>query len=306
MNRLVIDTDPGVDDAHAILMALANPEVNVIALTTVAGNVNLDLATRNAHIILEVAQKTVPVYRGCEDALVVPTARRAISHGADGLGGAGFSGSAQATSSEHAALALIRLANEAPQQLTLVALGPLTNIALATRLDPLLPQKYRELIVMGGAVYSQGNSWERTSEFNFYCDPEAAAIVFSHWPQLTLVPWETAVRHALTSDQVGALLQSSSPRAEFFRRTIQKRIVETPSGQKTLTEPDPLAMAVALDPQVITRAEHAFVEIELAGNFTRGQCVVDWTGLMERPANTKIILEVNHQRFFEWMQRALK
>lgn len=306
MKHFVIDTDPGVDDAHAILMALANPEANVVALTTVAGNVNLDLATRNTYIILEIAQKTVPVYRGCEDALVVPTARRAISHGADGLGEAGFPSSVRPTPSEHAALALIRLANEAPGQLTLVALGPLTNIALATRLDPLLPQKYKELIVMGGAVYSQGNSWERTSEFNFYCDPEAAAVVFSRWPQLTLVPWETAVRHALSSKQVETLLQSSSPRAEFFRRTIQKRMVENTSGEKALTEPDPLAMAVALDPQMITRAEHAFVEIELAGNFTRGQCVVDWTNLMERPTNAKIILEVDHQRFFEWMQQALK
>lgn len=305
MNRLVIDTDPGVDDAHAILMALAYPDVDVVALTTVAGNVNLDLATRNAHIILDVAQKTIPVYRGCEDALVVPTARRAISHGTDGLGEIGLPGSTRPTSSEHAALALIRLANEAPGQLTLVALGPLTNIALATRLDPLLPQKYRQILVMGGAVYSQGNSWERTSEFNFYCDPEAAAVVFSRWPRLTLIPWETALHHRLTSEQVEALLQCSSPRAEFFRRTIQKRMVEDPSGQKSLTEPDPLAMAVALDPQMVVYAEQKHVEIELAGNFTRGQCVVDWTGLMERPANTEIVLEVNHQRFFEIMRQAL-
>lgn len=306
MNRLVIDTDPGVDDAHAILMALASPEAEVVALTTVAGNVNLDLATRNAHIIVGVAQKEVPIYRGCEDALVVPTARRAISHGTDGLGEIDFAGSIRAASTEHAALALIRLASEAPGELTLVALGPLTNVALATRLDPQLPQKYRRLIIMGGAVYAQGNSWERTSEFNFYCDPEAAAIVFSRWPQLTLIPWETALRHALTADQVEALLQIPSPRAEFFRQTIRNRMARNPSGQKTLTEPDPLAMAVALDPQIVTRAEHLHVEIELAGNFTRGQCVVDWSGLMQRPANTQIILEVDQKRFFNLMQQALR
>src|SRR5689334_2799182 len=121
MNRLVIDTDPGVDDAHAIMMAFAHPHVQVEALTTVAGNVSLEQGTRNALIILDVIGAETPVFPGCEDALVIPTPRRAISHGRDGLGDSGYPSSARQAASEHAVHALIRLANEAPGELTLVA-----------------------------------------------------------------------------------------------------------------------------------------------------------------------------------------
>src|SRR4051812_14551845 len=119
MNRIVIDTDPGVDDAHAIILACAHPAVQVEALTTVAGNVSLERATRNALIILDVIGQAIPVFPGCEDALVRPTLRRASSHGTDGLGDSGYPSSTRQASSEHAVLALIRLANESPGELTL-------------------------------------------------------------------------------------------------------------------------------------------------------------------------------------------
>ena len=306
MKRIVIDTDPGVDDAHAILMSFAHPECEVIALTTVAGNVSVESATRNALILLDVLGSDVPVFQGCADALVIPIPRRAISHGSDGLGESGYPTSTRRAEAEHAAHALIRLANEAPGELILAALGPLTNVALATRLDPDLPKKYKQLIVMGGAVYAQGNSWERTSEFNFYCDPEAAAIVFSQWPMLTLLPWETALSHALLPRQVDELARGTSTRAELFRRTIQKRFVEREPGRQVLTEPDPLAVAVALEPQIVTRAETRYVEIELGGGATRGQSVVDWVNITGRPANANVVLEVDRERFFELMKLSLE
>ena len=146
MNRIVIDTDPGVDDAHAIMMAFAHPATTVVALTTVAGNVSVEQATRNALIVLDVLGQDVPVFPGCDDALVIPTPGRASSHGRDGLGDSGYAPSLRPASSEHAVHALIRMANESPHKLTLAAIGPLTNIALATRLDPSLPQKYKRLI----------------------------------------------------------------------------------------------------------------------------------------------------------------
>lgn len=303
-NRIVIDTDPGVDDAHAILLASAHPGAQVEALTVVAGNVSLPLATRNALIAAQVAGLDAPVFPGCGEALVVSTPRRAISHGADGLGDSGYLDSEAGPAPEHAALALIHLADQAPGLLTLVALGPLTNIALATRLDPTLPQKYRRLVVMGGAVLAKGNSWERAAEFNFYCDPESAAVVLANWPGLTLVPWETCLAHGLPPDQVEQLARGASPRAELFRRTIQKRFVEREPGESVLSVPDPLAMAVALEPGIVRRSEAQYIEVELSGRMTRGQTVVDWYGLTGRPPNVEIVYEIDRERFWELMQTA--
>lgn len=306
MNRIIIDTDPGVDDAHALLLACTHPKAKVEALTTVAGNVTLAQATGNALIVLDVIGQEIPVFPGCEDALVIPTPRRAISHGVDGLGDSGYAPSLRQPAAEHAVHALIRLANETPGELTLVAIGPLTNVALATRLDPTLPQKYKGLVVMGGAIHAHGNSWERTSEFNFYCDPEAAAIVFARWPMLTLIPWETVVAHSLPAPQIEELASGASPRAELFRRTIQKRYVERVAGQMLLFEPDPLALAVALEPDIVQRSEMHYVEIELAGHFTRGQTVIDWYNLTNRTPNANVVLEIDRKRFFALMKQSLQ
>ena len=306
MNRIVIDTDPGVDDAHAIMLACAHPAAKLEALTTVAGNVSLDRATRNALIILDVIGQDVPVFPGCDDALVRPTARRAISHGSDGLGDSGYPPSARRASPEHAVHALIRMANESAGELTLAAIGPLTNIALATRLDPTLPQKYKRLVVMGGAIHAHGNSWERAAEFNFYCDPEAAAIVFARWPMVTLVSWETTLAHGLLPAQVESLARGASPRAELFRRTIRTQPLDPASGQLVLFEPDPLALAVALEPEIIQRAETQYVEIELDGQLTRGQTVVDWYGLTDRPHNANLVHEIDLDRFWELMQLGVR
>lgn len=306
MERIVIDTDPGVDDAHAILLASAHPLTKIEALTVTAGNVSLEKAVRNALIVTEICGQDIPVYAGCDDALVISTPRRAISHGPDGLGSSGYPDPAKSASPEHAANALIRLANESPGELTLVALGPLTNIALAACLDPSLPAKYRRLVVMGGAVHAMGNSWERAAEFNFYCDPEAAAIVLRRWPGLTLIPWETALAHGLSPEQVDELAKGDSRRAEFFRRTIRNRFVERAPGAQVLSVPDPLAMAVALEPGIILRSENRYVEIELSGQMTRGQTVVDWYHLTGKPANVEIVYEIDRRRFWELMKRGFQ
>jgi purine nucleosidase len=306
MNRIVIDTDPGIDDAHAIMMAFAYPDVKVEALTIVAGNVSLEKATRNALILLDVTGKDVPVFPGCKDALVVPTPRRAISHGTDGLGDSGYPDPSHQPASEHAVHALIRMANQSPGELTLAAIGPLTNIAMATQLDPTLPQKYKRLVVMGGAVLAKGNSWERAAEFNFYCDPESAAIVLQKWPGLTLVPWETTLAHGLQPQQVDELARGVTPHAELFRRTIRKRFVELVPGKQVLSEPDPLALAIVLEPDIILKEEAHYIEIELAGQLTRGQTVVDWYHLTGRPNNVNVVLEVDRDRFWELMKSSLK
>jgi purine nucleosidase len=304
--RIVIDTDPGIDDAHAILLAFAHAGVDVEALTTVAGNVSLERTTANALILLDILESYVPVYPGCEDALVTPTPRRAISHGIDGLGDSGYPASLRKAQTEHAVHALIRLASESPGELTLVALGPLTNLALATQIDPELPQKYRRLIVMGGAIYAKGNSWTPAAEFNFYIDPESAAIVFDRWPEITLVPWETAEKYALTSEQMAELVEIDTARAAFFRRIFKNRLSNQILQRGVCYDPDVLAMAVALEPDIVLQMDRRYVRVEVAGQLTRGQSVVDWYDLAGHPPNTKLVLEVDWERYWELMRLSLR
>lgn len=157
MKHLVIDTDPGVDDAHAIMLAAAQPNVKIESITTLGGNVSLANTTANACKILDVLGLDVPVFSGVDGALIEYEHEDAAHvHGHDGLGDADIPASKRQTKAEHAVQALIRMANENPGALTLVAIGPLTNVALATRLDPDLPKKYKALIVMGAQSMLRG------------------------------------------------------------------------------------------------------------------------------------------------------
>ena len=310
MVRLVIDTDPGVDDAHALLMAFTHPQARVEAVTTVSGNVGLDKTTANARTILDVLDvdpEQTPLYAGCDCALLGARPDAAYVHGTDGLGDGPRTPSSRPVAAEHAALALIRLANTYPGQLTLVAIGPLTNLALALRLDPALPQKYQRLVVMGGAIRGHGNMAERpVTEFNIYADPEAAAIVLAGWP-LTLVSWETTLLYPLTPDHLEALMSTGTPRSEFFRRITSKihAYVRDQLDRDGVYAPDPLAMAVALEPDLVTKRTQRPVTVELAGAHARGLTSVDWAGLTKQPATVDLVLEVDFERFWRLMQASV-
>jgi len=308
--RLIIDTDPGVDDAHAILLGSAHPDAKIEAIMTVAGNVSLERTTANAATILDVIDREdIPIYAGCSTAILPLTHDAAHVHGEDGLGGSGYPPSVRRPGDEHAVNALIRMANESPGELTLVAIGPLTNVALATRLDPTLPSKIKRLVVMGGAIYGTGNMKEAPSaEFNAWMDPEAARIVFETWPGLELVSWETTMAHGLSMDQVNTLMQSQTPRGKFFQKITGYTLdyVSTNLKRNELFAPDPLAVAIAIDPTLITRAEHHHVEVELAGSTTRGQTTVDWYDLTGYPHNVNVILEIDKARFWELMQASVR
>jgi purine nucleosidase len=308
MKRLIIDSDPGVDDAHAILLALAHPDVQVEAITTVNGNVGLDLTTANALKILDVAGKDVPVYRGCDRPLVQRPDNAAHVHGDDGLGDCGIAASKKQAQPEHAVHALLRLANDNPGELTLVAIGPLTNLAVALSIDPDLPLKFKDLVVMGGAVYAQGNTSTVTAEFNIQTDPEAAHIVFAAWPMLKLLSWETTLAHVFTPEVLERFFRLGTPRAKFFHNTNQKILgfIKERLGQDILFAPDGLALAAAVEPGIVTRSEKRHVSIELHGSRTRGQTVVDWYGQTHKPANTEIILELDQECFIQLMENGLR
>ena len=205
MEKLIIDTDPGVDDAEAILMAAAHPNATIAAILAVGGNVGLEHTLRNSLTIVEMIEQDVPVYAGCDKPLVIFQEDAAFVHGEDGLGDVGYVPQSRQPEAEHAALALIRMANEAPGEYTLVAIGPLTNIAVALKLDPTLPEKLKRMVVMGGAVTAHGNTSNVSAEFNIYHDPEAAHVVFEAWEQygglIELIDWESddAPRHSRSS-----------------------------------------------------------------------------------------------------------
>jgi purine nucleosidase len=311
MNRLVIDTDPGIDDAHALMIAFAHPGTRVEALTTVAGNVSLAQTTANACTILDVLSAKglgvdVPIYPGCHRPLVAAPLDASHFHGQDGLGNSGYPPSPRPVSDEHAVHALIRLADRSPGELTLVALGPLTNLALATRLDPELPSKYARLVVMGGAIRGTGNITP-AAEFNAYADPESAAIVLDAWTGLTLISWETTLEHGFTPAQVDALMAVDSPCAEFFRRITRHALemTERSLGVPTLYAPDGLAVAVALEPDIVLKAERHPIQVELSGQHTRGQTVVDWNDRTSQASNVNLVLELDREQLWELMQAAL-
>ncbi len=301
---LLIDTDPGVDDALAILMAHHTAEVT--ALTIAAGNVGLRHTVANALKLIDVIGAETPVHAGCATPLVRPAADAAFVHGQDGFGDTGYTPSQRRPADEHAVMAILRLSREFPGQLTLVALGPLTNLALALRLDAELPSRFARLVIMGGAVNGRGNTHRVPAEFNIGFDPEAAHIVFSSWPKFDLIDWEATVRHGLDYEDFARWLEVGSPRAQFYSAISRgTRSWAQAQGRERLFSADALAMAVALEPGIVSEAQECHVGIEMTGGLTRGATVVDWEGRLQRPANARIILGVDQARFEGRIKAAL-
>jgi purine nucleosidase len=292
--KILIDTDPGVDDALAILMA--HRHADVVGLTIAAGNVGLGHTTANALKLVETIGAATPVFPGCATPLVHAAQDAAFVHGLDGFGDTGYAPSARRAESEPAAQAILRLSREHAGELMIVAMAPLTNLALALKLDPELPSRVARLVVMGGAVTGRGNTTV-SAEFNIGFDPEAAHIVFSAWPRIELVDWELTVRHGVGFDTVARWVGADNRTARFFDAISRKtRAWSRERGRPQLALADPLAMAVALHPYIVARAAEHRVDISLDG-VTRGATVVDWDDRSGKPANARIALDVDQARF---------
>ena len=305
MRRIVIDCDPGIDDAQAIMMAYRHPDVKIEAITTVAGNVGVDCTSQNALKILDALDADqIPVYMGARTAMVETGNRASHVHGEDGLGDAGIPASTRQLEEEPAALSLIRLGKENTGDLELIAIGPLTNLALALRLDPDLPSRYKRLVVMGGAYYAQGNTANLPAEFNIYADPDAAAVVFNNWPMLTLVTWEATLAHGIDQTAYDALMNFDNQRSQFLKKITRKLAVfmkEVYRGDISYLA-DPLAMAVLLEADIVLDATEHYVQVERTGDLTRGMTVVDWFSHSRKEPNTRIIRKVDSKRFYELLK----
>ncbi|HEX2908059.1 MAG TPA: nucleoside hydrolase [Phototrophicaceae bacterium] len=305
--RLIIDTDAGTDDAQAIMLALTHPGVTVEAITTVTGNIHVDKVVPNVLSVLELLHKNVPVYRGAERPLIADWTPEEKVHGRDGLGDwAERPVCTRRAESEHAVQALLRLVNAAPGEYTLVALGPLTNIALAIQLDPSFPAKIKQFVFMGGTIQAMGNTINPTAEWNIFCDPEAAFITLRAFPLATMLSWETTMQHPMPWEQFNNLTQIQSAAARFMTATSRLTAEFLRSYQYAgYLLPDPLAMAVTLQPDLVRKSADHYVTVELSGTYTRGQTVIEYLPRPGHQPNVRIVQELNINSVYELFKRAL-
>ncbi|WP_220700706.1 nucleoside hydrolase [Mycetocola tolaasinivorans] len=300
--KLVIDTDPGIDDAIAILLATASPKLDLIALTTVGGNVGIDVVTPNALALLELAgAKDVPVYRGADRSLGRERPRASAAHGDDGLGGFRPVFPASRTAETESAVDfLLRITREQPGEITVLAIGPLTNIAEAVRRDPGFPGRVARLVLMGGAE-GTGNITP-SAEFNFWHDPEAASEVFAAGFDTPVMVGLDATRHAFMTPGVRELVrQIGTPTARFIHGSTRQYTDHYWNRYHEVGSElcDVLAVAQLIDPALVpTVAAH--VEIETAG-ICEGRSVVARTArYTDRTANALVATDaVDTRGFFE-------
>ena len=289
MRNFLIDTDTASDDAVAIIMALAEPSVKVLGLTTVAGNVGLKQATRNALLTAEICKSDVPVFMGADTPLKRPHDHAHWFHGKDGLGDHGYKAPKRKPEREPAVDAILRLA-EAEPGLTLVTLGPLTNIALALERDPKLAERIGRCVLMGGAPCCEGNVTP-AAEYNIWVDPEAARAVFRSKLKIEMIGWHVSRGPSvLRDDEIEAIEAIGTAKAKFAIEcnSAAHEAYRIQTGEVGLSLADPTAMAVALDRSLGLSWSRHKVAIECDSELTRGMTVVDRLNVSGDDNNAKV------------------
>ena len=300
MKRILLDTDPGIDDSLAILLALASPEISLEGLSIVHGNCSLEQATINALSILELANAThIPVAVGCELPLVQPSLLAPETHGNTGLGYAKLSEPRTQPTRRHGCDFLIEQIMSAPGEVTLVAIGPLTNIALAIRHEPRIAQSLKELIIMGGAIRHEGNT-TALAEFNTYADPHAAHIVYHAGIPTTLVPLDVTYQCVLTQGDVDRLLRLDSPLTRFIADATRfyMEFHDEYQGVQGCVINDPLALALTFAPE-LCEYQDLPVDVDISGGVSLGKTIGDFYNYNQKPANMKVALGVHPRDFIE-------
>jgi inosine-uridine nucleoside N-ribohydrolase len=269
--RVIIDTDPGVDDALALLLAMRSPELKIEAITPVAGNVPLELTLPNALRLVEIAGRTdIPVAAGARVPLVRRLVTATYAHGENGLGGAVFPEPTTKPVPEPAAEYIRRIVRKYPHEVTLITLGPLTNIATALNSDPDLAGLVRSLTMMGGSL--SGGNITPAAEFNIYVDPEAARIVFQSGIPITMVGLDVTRKTSLTEDHVRVLEGAENPASQAAAK-IGRNAINHNRERGFLVGPnmhDSLAVAAFLDPTILKWQEY-YVDVETTGELTAGE-----------------------------------
>uniref|UniRef100_A0A2C9JLM9 Uncharacterized protein n=1 Tax=Biomphalaria glabrata TaxID=6526 RepID=A0A2C9JLM9_BIOGL len=268
--KVILDVDTGIDDSHAIMLALAHPNVEILAITCVNGNVNVDLVCQNTLRVLKACDREDVSDFGCK----CRVSRKVVYM--DDI-------------AKSAMLISIR-------EITVVALAPLTNLALAMRLDSTVGRKIKDLYVMGGNIEARGRI-SACAEFNFYNDPEAAQVVLKEFINITILPYEVCRRFHLPWDFFDIWTNSGSKVSNFVRRSVLESAKPArAAGRDGYRSCDGYCMALVIDRSVVLSAEPVYCTVELSGQYTRGQMIVDWDGLFQQPCNALVVKELDIEK----------
>jgi purine nucleosidase len=306
--RLIIDTDTASDDAVALVMALQAPDVQVEAISIVSGNMPLEQGSINARYTVELCGQETPVYEGAARPLVRAPAHAEWYHGPDGMGDQHYPAPRRPPAGQDAVQQLIQRFGAAPGEITLVTLGPLTNIALALSVEPRLAGWVKECYVMGGAACYVGNVTP-AAEYNIWCDPEAARIVFHAGMKTLMVGWEHSRGASALSAEERALIYSFGTVRATFAMDCNRHALTVGrelQGEIGLMLADPVTMAVALDPTICTQRRMHYVDVACDHELTRGMTVVDQLNVTSHTPNVDICWAIDAARWKEWLYQSLR
>jgi len=307
LRRFLIDTDTASDDAVALVMALKHPDIRVEAITVVAGNVPLECGVQNALYTVERCGKSVPVYAGLDKPMLRPLETAQFCHGEDGLGDIGLPLTGRAPAEGHAVDVLLDAIHRFSGEITLVTLGPLTNIATALSREASFASEVERCVIMGGIGFGYGNIIP-AAEYNIWVDPDAAKIVFESGLPIEMVGWDVSHRHATFTAEEAEALRVISDLAAFcvdIQEALRRFGIDY-LKQNGFDLPDPIAMAVALEPDVATVVKQLRVDVETKSELTRGATVVDHLRVTGREANADVVLEASRKRFLEILYAAVR
>ena len=300
--RFLIDTDTASDDAVALVMALREPSVTVEAITVVAGNVPLDQAIQNALYTRDLCGSDVPVFAGRAAPLVRPLETAQFVHGEDGMGDIGLPLHGRVPAKGDAVEVMIEVVIGSPGEITLVTLGPLTNVAAALAAEPRIARLVEHCFVMGGAGSGPGNV-TATAEYNFWADPEAARFAVRSAMPITMVGWDMSVRYATFGAAEARELAAVGPLGTFCV-DIQAKVdvyAKEQSGLAGFDLPDPIAMAVAIEPDIARFEEH---HLDVLVGTDRGRDEIDWLDQIGGDQKAGITTEVDRTAFLSMLHKA--
>lgn len=302
--KIILDCDPGHDDALAILLAARHPALELLAITTVDGNQTVEKTAYNALKVCSLAHINVPVAKGMAQPLLRPTSVAADIHGESGLDGPALPEPALQLVPQHSVDLLIELLTQSAGDITIVATGPLTNLAVALRREPAISAKIQAIVLMGGAI-GLGNTTP-CAEFNIWHDPEAAQIVFASGCPLTMVPLEVT-HQALATEEIIARLRHSQKRVATVAADLLVFFAETYRRVFGFTAPpvhDPCAVAAVIDAAIVP-AQAMHVEIETLGEWSRGRTVCDVYDTLHLPHNARVGYALDVPRFWDLLVSTL-